>query len=186
MPLALVFAFTCVALPGNVAPAPATGTTVNVTTVPAPTGLPPESLTVACSGVAKAVLTAVLCVAPAVAATEAADPGVTVTAVLAEANPGAEALMVGDPTALPVTCGCVVGAVAPAAMNTLAVTLALVESVLLSVTVTPPVGAALGKLTFKVADWPACTVNVDGMLSVPKDTAETLVVASARFGESLA
>jgi hypothetical protein len=79
MPDALVVAV--LTLPANVPLGPLAGA-VNVTTVPAPTGLPFESLTVTTRG-AKAVPTAMLCGVPLVAVTEAAAPTVLVSRKLA-------------------------------------------------------------------------------------------------------
>jgi len=56
-PLALVTAVFTLRPPANVPVALIPGTTVNVTVTP-PTGLPPASFTIACSGDAKAVLIA--------------------------------------------------------------------------------------------------------------------------------
>ena len=63
------------------------------------------------------------------------------------------AVIVAVPAPVPVTCGCVAGAVAPAAIVTLAGdTVTFVASLLESVTVTPPAGAATGSVTVKAAD----------------------------------
>jgi hypothetical protein len=60
--------------------------------------------------------------------------------------------MVTNPALMPVTCGCVAGDVVPPAINTFGVTIALDVSLLFSVTVTPPAGAAPGKVTGSVTD----------------------------------
>src|SRR5260370_39561031 len=71
-PLPLVFT---VALPVNDPLAPVLPAVMaKVTAVPAITGLPLLSFTVACSAVAKAKLICALCGVPAVAATDAAGP----------------------------------------------------------------------------------------------------------------
>ena len=70
-----------VALPEYVPLAPEPGA-MKVTEMPL-VGFPNESLTVACSGVANAVLTAALCGVPAVAVMEAAAPAVLVSEKLA-------------------------------------------------------------------------------------------------------
>jgi hypothetical protein len=68
-------------------------------------------------------------------------------------KPGPEAVILADPTATPVTCGCTAGAVDPAAIDTLpGAMLTFVASLLVSVTVTPPTGAGLDKVTGKGAD----------------------------------
>ena len=85
-PAELVFAvFTP---PAKVPLAPPVGA-VNVTVAPA-TGLPKESFTVACKGLAKAVLTAVVCGVPPVAVIDDGTP-----ARLVRAKPG---LVVNVPT----------------------------------------------------------------------------------------
>jgi hypothetical protein len=60
--------------------------------------------------------------------------------------------MVADPAFTPLTCGCVVEKVDPAPMNTPEVTVAIEVLLLVSVTVTPPGGAADGNDTATVAD----------------------------------
>jgi hypothetical protein len=89
---------------------------------------------------------------------------VTVTVPLPGVKPGAEAVTVADPIPAPVTCGCVAGVVAPPAINTLAVTVTLVASLLARVTVTPPTGADCDRLTAKAADCPSATVVLDGTM----------------------
>ena len=120
---------------------------VKVTVCPL-TGLPSESWTVAVMA-AKVLLTGWLCGVPP-AMMVAGGPAVTVTLVLAEAKFGADALILMVPRARPVTVGWVAGVVAPAAINTLAVTVALVVSLEVRVTVVPPVGAAFCRLIFNV------------------------------------
>jgi len=79
--------------PANVPLAPLPGA-VNVTVTPL-TGLPPESVTVATNGAAKAVLMVVVCPDPLVAAMDAAGPAVFVNAKFAGvATPGAAAVTV--------------------------------------------------------------------------------------------
>lgn len=73
--------------PANVPLAPLAGG-VKVITTP-PTGLFPESVTVATSGAAKAVLIATLCGVPLVAVTFAAAPILFVSAKFAEVAPAA-------------------------------------------------------------------------------------------------
>jgi hypothetical protein len=71
---------------------------------------------------------------------------------------------VADPIPAPVTCGCVAGVVAPAAIKTLAGTVTLVVSLLARFTVTPPAGAGCDRATANVADCPSATVVVAGTL----------------------
>ena len=81
---------------------------------------------------------------PPVALTESGAAPVTFTETVALLNPGADAVMftVANPSA--VTCGCVVGVVAPPAMKTIPVlTLTFVGSALNSVTLMPPPGAGV-------------------------------------------
>jgi hypothetical protein len=77
---------------------------------------------------------------------------ITWTCPLPCVYPGADARILTNPTLMPVTCGCVAGDVVPPAMKTLGVTIALDVSLLFSVTVTPPAGAAPGKVTGSVTD----------------------------------
>ncbi len=61
---------------------------------------------------------------------------------------GAEALIVAVPKFTPVICGGAAGAVAPAAMNTMAGAIVTFDgSLLVKVTVTPPPGAGADKVT---------------------------------------
>ena len=90
------------------------------------------------------------------------DGAGTVTVPLADARPVPEAVMVADPMPVPVTWGCAAGAVAPAAMKTLAGTVTLAVSLLLRLTVTPPAGAAWDRVTANAADWPRFTDTADG------------------------
>jgi hypothetical protein len=61
-----------------------------------------------------------------------------------------------------------------------------VESLLLSVTVTPPVGAGVPRVTAKATDWVGPTVTLDGKEMVPGATMVMLAVVSGMFGEELA
>jgi hypothetical protein len=68
----------------------------------------------------------------------------------------------------PFTVGCVVGALAPVAINTLAgVMVALELSLLLRLTVTPPEGAGVPSVTANVADWPGPTDTFVGSTIAP-------------------
>ena len=103
-------------------------------------------------------------------------------------KPGAEALMVADPKLIPLTCGCMAGVVEPAAMITLAgVTLTFDGSLLASVTVMPPAGAAAGKVIENATDWPSPTLPLDDTWIAPPGLATvTLAVVSATLGRALA
>src|SRR5437762_2962306 len=68
--------------------------------------------------------------------------------------------MLADPIPAPVTCGCDAGAVAPAAMETLAGTVTLLVSLLNRLTVKPPAGA--GDDRFSVRFCVALTLMVSG------------------------
>ena len=95
-------------------------------------------------------------------------------------------MMVADPTPAPVTCGCVAGVVAPAAIDTLAGTVTLDGSLLSRVTVSPPAGAACDKVTANTADCPKPTAVVPGTLIDSGPCTVTLAVVSAMFGRALA
>ena len=77
---------------------------------------------------------------------------VTRTWALPGVKPGADAVTLADPSLMPLTCGCVVGDVFLAAMKTLGVTVVVEVSLLASETVTPPVGAGAGKVTWSAMD----------------------------------
>ena len=95
--------------------------------------------------------------------------------------------MLADPRLLPVTCGWVVGVVDPAAMVTLAGEIVTLEvSPLLNCTVTPPAGAAAGRVTANAVDCPRLTLALAGRLMLPPELTVTLAVASGTFGEALA
>jgi hypothetical protein len=87
---------------------------------------------------------------------------------------------VAEPMPAPVTCGCVAGVVAPAAMETLAGTVTLDVSLLTRFTVRPPAGAGADKDTVNVADCPSATVVVAGTLIAGIAPTFTVAVAFAR------
>jgi hypothetical protein len=93
--------------------------------------------------------------------------GGTVTVPAPGAKPEAEAVTVADPIPTPVTCGCVAGVMAPAAMDTLAVTVTFEVSLLISVTVKPPAGAGVDRVTGNARVWPSSSVVVAGTLIAP-------------------
>jgi hypothetical protein len=147
-----------------------------------PAGAAPESVRVTLCG-PNEVAVSVGCGHPTVAA--------IVTVWLEFVYPGADALIVVEPTLTPFTLGCVAGVVCPAAIVTVAgVTVALLGSALLKVTVTPPAGAATGSVTVKVAGpargavtpegnpiGPAVTTVIDAVASGMKVVALAWIVA---------
>lgn len=175
-----------VSVPGaNVPLGPLTGA-LKVTVMPS-NRLPFASRTRADSGAAKAVLIWAFCGEPALASIDAASPGVTVTTEVAGENPGAEAVMVDEPTIWPITIGWTAGVLDPDAMETVAgLTVTLVGSLPDRLTVTPPGGAGIGKVTGSGVDTPAPTVRPAGRLIAPKFTTFTEAVVSARLGSALA
>jgi hypothetical protein len=96
--------------------------------------------------------------------------------------------MVADPRLTPVTVGCVVGAVWPAGMVTLDGEIVTLDVLLLDrLTVTPPAGAAAGRVIANGVVWPKFTVVVPvGVPIVPALVTVTFSVVSTMFGEELA
>jgi hypothetical protein len=76
--------------------------------------------------------------------------------------PGAVAVMFADPTLTPLTWGCVVGVVAPAATVTLLVTETVDVLLLVRVTVSPPAGAGVARVTGNEVDAVRPTLVPDG------------------------
>jgi len=77
----------------------------------------------------------------------------TLTVCVPVWKPGAEALIEADPKFTPVTVGWVAGCVCPAAIVTVpGEIVSFVGSLLVSVTVTPPCGAAVGSVTGNAMD----------------------------------
>ncbi len=77
--------------------------------------------------------------------------------------------------------------VAPAAIETVAGAIATVEgSLLLKVTVTPPAGAGLVKVTGKEAVWFGTSATPAGKLIPPAETTVTLAVPAETFGAAAA
>jgi len=81
----------------------------------------------------------------------------------------------------PVTCGCVVGVVAPAGTTTLEVTVTL-EGSAVKVTVTPPAGAGVDSVTGYGAETPSSTLSPVGIVIVPGVPIVTIAVAATMFG----
>jgi hypothetical protein len=76
--------------------------------------------------------------------------------------------------------------VAPAAIVTVAgEMLTLFESLLTSVTVTPPVGAGPGSVTWNAADWPRATLTFEGSRIAPLPCTVTVAVPFETFGETV-
>jgi hypothetical protein len=93
---------------------------------------------------------------------------VTFTTVLADPKPFAVAVIVELPKSMPFTIGVKVGVVWPSGKKTLPDTSPTLDvSLLVSETVTPPVGAGVAKVTEKGACWPGGTVTLEGRLIAP-------------------
>jgi len=90
-------------------------------------------------------------------------------------------VIVTEPMPAPLTCGCVVGVVAPCGMITLTgVTMTFEPSSLVfKLTVTPPNGAGADSVTANDADWPSFTGVFAGKLIAP--VMVTAAVALAMF-----
>lgn len=106
---------------------------------------------------------------------------------LAEEYPPADAPIVADPKFNPVICGCVAGAVDPAAMKTLAGDTATVDgSPPLKLTVTPPAGAGVPNVTAKATDCPSGTLKFAGSpIALEEVVTITVVVVSPYPGKAL-
>jgi hypothetical protein len=89
---------------------------------------------------------------------------------------GAVPVIMAEPILTPVTCAGVAGVVAPAAMNTVGVTVTVDGSLLVSVTVTPPVGAACESVTGTVTVW-VTTTFVSAIWTVGGGCTVTFAVA---------
>jgi len=85
----------------------------------------------------------------------------------------------------PLTVACVDGVVAPPAMNTDGVTVAVVGSLVLRVTVIPFAGAAGDKVTGNPADWLGATATFDGRVMLPIAATITPTLAGVIFGALL-
>ena len=95
------------------------------------------------------------------------------TVSVSPVKPPADAVTVTDPIATPVTCGCVLGVLAPWLIKTLGGTLSMVGSLLTSVTVTPPTGAGVDNWTGIAIDWPVGTTKPWGSAMPPSITTST-------------
>src|SRR5579884_3179944 len=90
--------------------------------------------------------------------------------------------MFAVPRFFAVTCGCVAGWVWPAGMDTeVGETAPMVESLLDSVTVTPPAGAAVERTTGNDVDWPERSTVFAGRLMEPSGRTVIFVVPLATF-----
>jgi hypothetical protein len=104
----------------------------------------------------------------------------TCTVSVAVVYPGADTLIVAVPTATPCVCGVTAGMLAPPLTTTLpGVTLTLVESVLLSVTVNPLVGAGGDSVTVSAAFCPTASDPAPLNVIVPNGCTCTVAVVSA-------
>lgn len=111
---------------------------------------------------------------------------VVFTVPVLDVYPGADAVTVTAPILTPVTCGCVVGEVAPAGTtNGPEEICAFDVSLLVTVSVTGA-SAGDGSVTANVTDWPRDTEVVVGVWSVPALCTVTEAVVSARLGKALA
>jgi hypothetical protein len=105
--------------------------------------------------------------------------GATCTWPAPDTYPAADAVIVADPNATPVTCGCATGDIAPAAITTLdgamiAIALLLLESA----TVIPPAGAGADNVIGNGVDWFAPTPVEAG---TPMDGGGCTVTAAVAF-----
>src|ERR1035437_668335 len=106
---------------------------------------------------------------------------VTWTALVVEVYPDALAVMFAVPGLFPVTCGCAAGCVWPASMVTVPGAMPTFDESLVSVTVTPPWGAAVGSVTANAFDSPSASVTFDGRPMDPALATVTLPVAFTMF-----
>ena len=97
---------------------------------------------------------------------ERAEP--TTTSEESPVNPAAEAEMLELPNATPVMVTGTAGAVLPAAMVTVFVTVTLELLLLESAMITPPEGAGLAKVTWIGFVWPGATVTFFSTEICPK------------------
>ena len=108
---------------------------------------------------------------------------VTCSEVVPEVKNVADAVMLADPGATPVICGALAGCVDPNAMVTVdGETLTFVESELVSVTVTPPAGAADGSVTCKAVVCPRTTDGFAVRVIAPAPCTATEAVALVTLG----
>lgn len=141
-------------------------------------------------GAATDKLKATFCVAPVVTVVVPAGklivaPTVTVGLTGIGMYPTADTVIVAVPKFTPLTWGCVAGVVAPPAIKTDGVTVAVDGSLLLRVTVTPPAGAAGDRLSVNVADWFGPTVVIEGTVMMPGSGTVTATEADVTFGALL-
>jgi hypothetical protein len=108
-------------------------------------------------------------------------PEPTCTSALAGVKPYAAAVMIADPTPIPVTVGARLVTVAPAGMKIFAgATVTIEVSELLSMTKTPPDGAAVANVTWNGADWPGATVELVRRIAAgTDDPADAVIVKVA-------
>jgi len=91
--------------------------------------------------------------------------------------------MFANPRFTPVTCGCVVGVTALAAICTVLGEIETVDALsLVKVTVTPPVGAGVDSVMGNDADCASATESPDGVPMVPGGVTVTVSVALGTFG----
>jgi hypothetical protein len=112
---------------------------------------------------------------------------ITRTVLLSPLRPKADAVMLEDPKATPVTIGEVFGVVAPSKISTFAGdTVTFDVSLLLSETNTPPAGAGLRSVRDIGANAPGSTVTLEPRSISGGGTTVRLAVASGISGRALA
>ena len=98
--------------------------------------------------------------------TKASVGGVTVTIPLPDAKLAAEPVIVAVPMPIPVTDGWTAGAVAPAAMETLAADNVTLDGSLLLRLIVTAVGAGADNVTFRVAVPPSGTGTLAMLMAI--------------------
>ena len=101
----------------------------------------------------------------------------TWTCVLAEVNPGADAVITAVPALTPLMYTGVWAKVFPAEIKRVGVTVATAVLLLASETVTPPAGAPVLNITESVAAWFTPTVKLAGREMAPEETVATVTLA---------
>jgi hypothetical protein len=89
--------------------------------------------------------------------------------------------MVADPALTPVTTGACAGEVAPPAMMTLVVTVAFERSLVVSMTNSPPAGAAVDRVTGNATAWPLVTLTLLDTLMDGWEVATLTVTPAVAF-----
>ena len=87
----------------------------------------------------------------------------------------AEAVMLTEPIATPVTCGSVAGVVEPLAINAVDETVSVL-GLLLESEIVRSTGAGAARLTFRAVDWPTATLAPVGRIMEPDNATVTAAV----------